>query len=280
MLVGMANLVSGIQAQVRTGMPVTVTPEKCEVEMTASAFRSWRRSMLSWVSLNGWPDRVATPHIRLNCVPSLQRAIDARYADGEWEQLSPKEALDAIAGIVLQAANQAVTWEAFFTSKQAVGEPMKKFFQRCASEAIECEFKCPACDHDLAEYMLLRKLMVGLHDPVLKRDVFQNCVGIRSVEELRNKCVSFEAAVRDASVRHHAAVAATAPEDAGSEADEPQEEVVARAAPTGPKFGPRRAPCGNCGGRHVPGKAKCPARGVTCRGCSKVGHFERCYKST
>ena len=67
--------------------------------------------MLSWVSLNGWPDRVATPHIRLNCVPSLQRATDARYADGEWEQLSPKEALDAIAGIVLQAANQAVISE-------------------------------------------------------------------------------------------------------------------------------------------------------------------------
>ena len=282
MLVGMANLVNSSQAQVRTTRPppATVTPEKCEGEMTAAAFRSWRRSMQSWVSLNGWSDSVATQHIRLNCVPSLQRAIDARYADGEWEQLSSKEALDAIAGIVLQAANQAVTWEEFFASKQAAGESMKKFFQRCASEAIECEFKCPTCDQDLAEYMLLRKLMVGLHDPVLKRDVFQNCASITSVDELRSKCVSFEAAVRDASTRHYAAVATAAPEDAGSEVDETQEEVVARAAPTGSKSGPRRAPCGNCGGRHVPGKAKCPARAATCRGCSKVGHFERCCRST
>lgn len=77
--------------------------------------------------------------------PPLQHTIDTRYPGDEWEQLTAKEALDAIAGIVLQAANQVVTWEDFFTSKQAAGEPMKKFFQLCAAEAIECEFKCPTC---------------------------------------------------------------------------------------------------------------------------------------
>ena len=291
MLVGMANLVSGNRPSVSARPPATVTPEKCEGEMTAAAFRSWKRSMESWITLNGWPDEVATLHIRLNCVPSLQCAIDARFPCNEWEQLTAKEALDAIAGLVLQSANQAVTWESFFTSKQTAGEPMKTFFQRCASEAIECEFKCPQCDHDLAEYMLLRKLMVGLRDPVLKRDVFQTCEDITSVEKLRNKCVSYEGAVRDAEARERHAATAAAASGSGcgrgeravvvseSEAICEEEEVVARATFKPRKSIPPRDLCGNCGGKHAPGKAKCPARNAACLACSKVGHFQRCCRS-
>lgn len=63
------------------------------------------------------------------------------------------------------------------------------------------------CDHNLSEYMMLHKLTVGLHNSVLKREVFQSCTSISSVKELRSKCVSFETPVRDAVVRCCAAVA-------------------------------------------------------------------------
>ncbi|KAG0712546.1 hypothetical protein GWK47_018255 [Chionoecetes opilio] len=134
MLAGTASLVHGTRAPTVTRTPASVTPEKCEMEMTAAEFRMWRRSVESWVALAGWPDNAATLHIRLNCISSLKHAIDARYSADRWEQLSPREALDAIAGIVLESANQAVMWEHFFTSKQSVGKHMKKFFQRCALE--------------------------------------------------------------------------------------------------------------------------------------------------
>lgn len=91
--------------------------------------------MESWVLFSGWPDFTGTLHIlvHLNCVPALQRAIHFRYRSDRWEQLSPQEPLYAVAGLVLQAANHAVKWEEFFISKQAVGDPMKRFFHRYAS---------------------------------------------------------------------------------------------------------------------------------------------------
>ncbi|KAG0710287.1 hypothetical protein GWK47_023139 [Chionoecetes opilio] len=100
-LAGMASLVHGTRAPTVTRTPAPVTLEKCEMEITAAEFRTWRRSV-SWVALTGWSDNAATLHIRLNCISPLQRAINARYSADRREQLSPREALDAIAGIVLQ----------------------------------------------------------------------------------------------------------------------------------------------------------------------------------
>ena len=46
---------------------------------------------------------------------------------------------------------------------------------------------------------MLRKLMVGLSDQVLKRQVFQSCNDFSSVDALRAMCCTFEAARRDAT---------------------------------------------------------------------------------
>ncbi|KAG0729377.1 hypothetical protein GWK47_030449 [Chionoecetes opilio] len=48
MLAGMASLVHGTRAPTVTRTPAPVTPEKCEMEMTAAEFRTWRRSVESW----------------------------------------------------------------------------------------------------------------------------------------------------------------------------------------------------------------------------------------
>ena len=123
---------------------------------------------------------------------------------------------------------------------------MKRYFQRCFAEAVECEFKCPTCDNDLSEYMLLRKVMVGLSNPVLKREIFQGYSSYNSVEVLRNKCMLFEAAVRDAGVLCRTsgqAVVGTAAEAAAVGDDVTGESEVAAARPGHPS----RMHCGNCG---------------------------------
>lgn len=99
--------------------PAPATPEKCAVEMTSASFRSWRRSVESWLRLAKWPDQEAVLHIRLLCVPALQCTLDARYDTGQWEALTPKEALDAIGKIVQHSTNQAVKWFDFFNARQA-----------------------------------------------------------------------------------------------------------------------------------------------------------------
>ena len=66
----------------------------------------------------------------------------------------------------------SVRWSGFFSSRQGELELMKDYFQRCAAGAAECDFQCPVCEGDLSDYMLLRKLVGGLSDPVLKKVVF------------------------------------------------------------------------------------------------------------
>ena len=65
---------------------------------------------------------------------------------------------------------------------------MKNYFQRCSAETVECDFMYPMCEEDPSDYMLLRKLVVGLSDPVLKKEVFQGYAVFTSVEKLREKC--------------------------------------------------------------------------------------------
>ena len=113
--------------------------------------------------------------VKLNCVPALQRALDARFSDARWNALTQEEALDAIGNIVLRSSNQAVQWSEFFALAQGREESVSDYFSRCAQKATDCDFQCPKCNECLAEYMLLRKIMVGLSDPILKRHVFQLC---------------------------------------------------------------------------------------------------------
>ena len=93
--------------------------------MTPAAFRTWRRSVSACLQLCRLPDREAVQHIRLTCVPALQRA--------------------------------------------------DSLVRRCAQMATDCDFKCPGSACDLSEYVLLRKLVVGLGDQEMKRYVFQTC---------------------------------------------------------------------------------------------------------
>ncbi len=144
--------------------------------------------MTAWMQLCKFPPREAVQHIRLTCVPALQRAVDTRYTDAQWSALTPEEALDALGKLVLRSSNQATLWADFFGSSQGQDEPISEFFRRCAQKAADCAFQCPECQCDLAEYVLLRKLVVGLSDEELKRHVFQTCESYTSVDALRAVC--------------------------------------------------------------------------------------------
>ncbi|XP_076063459.1 uncharacterized protein LOC143038319 [Oratosquilla oratoria] len=273
-------------------VPTAATPEKCGMEMTPAGFRTWRRSVQTWLRLAAWPDQEAVLHVRLLCVPDLQCALDARFSSEQWEALNPTSALDAIERLVLQSTNQAVKWTDFFSTCQAPGESVGIYMTRCAQEARECGFRCPDCDSDLSEYMLLRKVMVGLHDPALKQDVFRRCDSFKDMDDLRGYCSTYEAAQRDAAkfTREHA-VAGT--DIATSDISEDEEPLVAayrqpsHPAKTAHRRSPADAPpktgakhCPNCGEKHGHEKTSCPAFSRKCGACGKRGHFRRVCRSS
>ena len=95
-------------------VPSSAAPEKCTLDMTMAVFRSWTRSMTCWLNLCRLQPPEAAHHIRLFCVPALQRALDARFTDAQWGALSIDAALKEIGKVVLRSTNQAVQWSDFF----------------------------------------------------------------------------------------------------------------------------------------------------------------------
>ncbi|KAK3887585.1 hypothetical protein Pcinc_008290 [Petrolisthes cinctipes] len=266
-------------------VPRSSAPEKCDMEMTTAAFRTWRRSMECWLGLNGWPPQEAVLHIRLHCTPALQCSLDARFSDREWRVLATEEALDAIGRIALQVTNQAADWCKFFTSNQEYSESISEYFTRSAQCAADCEFKCPHCNNSLSEYMLLRKLVSGIASVELKEEVFRRCDSFSEVDSLRKFCVAFEAAHKDAtrpgvSTKNIGREAMASVATVSSLPDALQEEVglppQAAGARQPPPYKPR---CGNCGLKHKPGKGSCPAEMLACHNCGKTGHLRKMCRS-
>ncbi|KAK8381084.1 hypothetical protein O3P69_008169 [Scylla paramamosain] len=114
-------------------------------------------------------------------------------------------------------------------------------------------------------------------DTIGLKQVYEICDNIDSVDTLRVMCCSYEAARRDAAIRslwrETCRAAGTVIEQ---EEDQPCDVGSATTAVITQAF----LACWNCGAKHAPGKASCPAKEATCLGCRKRGHFKRCYRSS
>ena len=144
-----------------------------------------------WLNLNRWDPSDAVGHIRLLCTPPLQKAMDARYSIAQWSLLTPEEALNAIKAIVLQPTSKAASWNTFFSDQQKSSESVGSFFTRTSQNVVDCEFRCPSCHNDLGDYLLLGKLITGLSDTSLRREVFRICDTL-TIDSLRSFCAAYE----------------------------------------------------------------------------------------
>ncbi|KAK8392167.1 hypothetical protein O3P69_017638 [Scylla paramamosain] len=259
-------------------VPLSAAPEKYDLDMTPAAFRSWERSMECWLLLCKWPRQEAVHHVRLLCGPALQRALDARFTFDQWSALTQQEALDAIGNLVLRSSSPAVQWTEFFGVSQGQDECVSDYFVRGAQKVNDCAFECPQCSLNLSEYLLLKKLVVGIRDTGLKQQVYQACDSLGSVDALRAMCCAYEAARQHTTgvggwrESSRAAGTVRAKEDGDQTLD-------AAAATTSCKTQPSRT-CWNCGTLHAPDRASCPAREAVCVACRKKGHFKRCCRSS
>ena len=136
---------------------------------------------------------------------------------------------------------------------------------------MDCDFQCPGCERDLSEYMLLRKVLVGLSDSSLKREVFRQCDAFSDVGSLRAFCASFEVAERDATSVHGGKIAReyesagtdVMPDDVSDYDVTPHQSAVAASRHNASNT---HKSCRNCGYKHAPDKPLVP------RSVLPVGH--------
>ncbi|XP_063876921.1 uncharacterized protein K02A2.6-like [Scylla paramamosain] len=213
-------------------VPHSAAPEKCDLDMTPAAFRSWKRSM--------------------------------EFTFNQWSALTQQEALDAIGNLVLRSSTPAVQWAEFFGVSQGQDECVSDYFVRGAQKVNDCAFECPQCSLNLSEYLLLKKLVVGIRDTGLKQQVYQACDSLGSVDALRAMCCAYEAA------RQHTT-------GVGGWRESSRAAGTVRAEENGNQT--LDAAAATTSGKTQPSPS-CPAREAVCVACRKKGHFKRCCRSS
>lgn len=125
--------------------------------------------------------------------------------------------------------------------------------------------------------MLLHRVVVGLSDQVLKKQVFKICDSFTSVDTFRAMCCMFEAAQLNA-VGGNFWPKTPLTTGTGTDNDVTPSATATRQNTTIKPL--TVCVCRNCGGLHAPDRAACPTRSIIYHGCQKLGHLKKYYRST
>ncbi|KAK8381431.1 hypothetical protein O3P69_018484 [Scylla paramamosain] len=104
--------------------------DKCDLDMSAADFRTWRRSLEDWIELNAVGDGDAARYIQLLCAPELQKVLDARYPKAQWDATSAAEALESVGSL----RSYCVAFEA--AQRDAHGFPPNRHPGAAASDTL------------------------------------------------------------------------------------------------------------------------------------------------
>nr|XP_027227343.1 uncharacterized protein LOC113819307 [Penaeus vannamei] len=137
-------------------------PGGATVGMSPSAFESWAVSVEDYGNICGWMPPLAASYVRLLCSGEVQQRIDARVNRHEFRLLSTTPAVDTVRSVVIGPRCVVGAWSDFFTYLQAPSDTICAYVSKCRAMAGECKFQCPKCRCSLDEYMLGKKVVMGL----------------------------------------------------------------------------------------------------------------------
>nr|XP_027227344.1 uncharacterized protein LOC113819308 [Penaeus vannamei] len=137
-------------------------PGGATVGMSPSAFESWAVSVEDYGNICGWMPPLAASYVRLLCSGEVQQRIDARVNRQEFRLLSTTAAVDTVRSVVIGPRCVVGAWSDFFTYSQAPSDTICAYVSKCRAMAGECKFQCPKCRCSLDEYMLGKKVVMGL----------------------------------------------------------------------------------------------------------------------
>ncbi|KAG0720921.1 hypothetical protein GWK47_047473 [Chionoecetes opilio] len=264
--------------------PPSSRPGERTVGMSPATFEAWATSVEDYSSICGWAAPTAAPYVRLLCNTEVQQRIDARLGKQVFRQLSTTEAIDVVRSVVIGTRCIIGARAEFFSLAQASSNSVCAYISQCRAKANECSFRCPECQCHLEEYMLSKKIVMGLRDRNMKAGVLRCFPRLESFSEIVRVCEIFEAAEK-ASDQPSSYVASVGVGDTLPPPVMVPHHEVAAAGPArrlsgqgktrqdGVRRGRRRCPA--CGESECTGGRQCRAFAATCRCCGQKGHFWR-----
>ena len=98
-----------------------------------------------------------------------------------------------------------VTWRSnpivhrliFASMSQGEDEPIQSYLVRLRATALDCNYMCPACEHDISDMYIKDQLIKGVPSDTLQPDLLAKAGVLKTLEQNVSHAEAFESAVRD-----------------------------------------------------------------------------------
>ena len=247
------------------------------LEMTPQQFRKFQIDWEVFVKIKNTPESQTNIHL-YNCAnEEAQNAIISTHLD--FFSTDPSKLLGMLKTLM--------TGKSFIVSllpTQGEDEPIQSYLVRLRATALDCNYMCPACEHDLSDIYFKDQLIKGVASDALQTDLLAKAGLLKTLEQNISHAEAFESAVRDQMSMSSTPDIARMSTYRRQKSNAQQKNMRNSCTGSQPNHANNRAEPNNpaCIGcaRHQHGvpamgssQLKCPAWGQTCNYCGKANHF-------
>ena len=145
--------------------PLTAKLPQLSPEMTSQQFQKFGIDWDIFTKMTNLP--IAQTNIqRYNCAhEAVQNSIINTYP--EFSNTSPDKLLDMLKVLVTQKSNPMVHCISFSLVVQSGNESIQNYLVQLQSEAWDCDFICPNCNHDLSSVYIKDQFIRGIANDTL-----------------------------------------------------------------------------------------------------------------
>ena len=109
----------------------------------------------------------------------------------------PSKLLGMLKTLVTRRSNPIVHRLTFASMSQGEDEPIQSYLVRLRATALDCNYMCPACEHDLSDIYIKDQFIKGVASDALQTDLLAKAGLLKTLEQNISHAEAFESAVRD-----------------------------------------------------------------------------------
>ena len=268
-------------------------PPKLPLLTMETTMPQWRKFKFDWTSFKNitqLPDNQIASQLYNACDETVQMSL-INTAPNVFE-LSEGDLLHQIESIVTQKSNPMIHRIAFRKLTQGPTESVQDYVVRLKSNAVDCEYTCDRCKHDLTTVHVRDQFISGLTNQVLQTDILTKANQLNDLNLVVQHAEAFESALRDQSklsnqneeslqrVSDYRKSKKPKGKQLNNNQQQQQQDQQEQHRDNN-THGNNNKKCKGCGSPShgsYERESKCPAWGSTCPYCEKPNHFANVCK--
>ena len=165
------------------------------LEMTLQQFRKFQIDWDIFTKMTNMPSSQANIHL-YNCADeAVQNAIINNHFN--FFTTDPDKLLDMVEVLVTQMSNPIVQRLAYASMSQDEDVPIQNYLVCLRTVAIDCDFTCPSCEHDLSIIHIKDQIIRAIGNDTIQADLLAKAGTLKSLEQNAHHAEAFESALRD-----------------------------------------------------------------------------------